>query len=104
MPSTIWSRIAHDRVERVHRALGDQRDLAQPDLPHLLLVERQQVGAVEHDLAAARSGPGGLISRSSASAIVVLPEPDSPTSPKRSPGARLKETPSTAFTGPRGVW
>jgi len=49
--------------------------------------------------------PGGDgIRRRIDSALTVLPDPDSPTSPKRSCGARLKLTPSTAFTGPRGVW
>ena len=47
--------------------------------------------------------PGGSISRMSANAVVVLPDPDSPTSPNRSPGLRVKVTPSTAFIGPRGV-
>src|SRR5690606_19226504 len=33
-----------------------------------------------------------------------LPDPDSPTRPRVSPGAMAKETPSTARTSPRGVW
>ena len=41
-----------DGVERVHRPLGDERDLGQPHLPHLLLVETEQVDAVEEHLAA----------------------------------------------------
>lgn len=48
--------------------------------------------------------PGGLIRRSRVRAIVDLPEPDSPTRPKRSCAFRAKLTPSTAFIGPRGVW
>ncbi|CAA9588141.1 MAG: hypothetical protein AVDCRST_MAG88-4336 [uncultured Thermomicrobiales bacterium] len=48
--------------------------------------------------------PGALIRRISDSAIVDLPEPDSPTSPSRSPARRVKSTPSTARTAPRGVW
>src|SRR6266542_283487 len=48
--------------------------------------------------------PGGRISRMSASAIVDLPEPDSPTRQSRSSASSPKLTTSTAFTGPRGVW
>ena len=48
--------------------------------------------------------PGGRISRIKARAIVDLPEPDSPTRPSRSFDSSPKLTPSTAFTGPRGVW
>ncbi len=32
--------------------------------------------------------------------VTVLPEPDSPTSPRTSPRATVKLTPSTAFTTP----
>ena len=34
-------------------------------------------------------------------AVTVLPQPDSPTSPRVSPGARSKLTPATALTLPR---
>ncbi len=44
--------------------------------------------------------PGGVGIRSMPSPIVVLPQPDSPTTPRVSPGARLKLIPSTARTGP----
>ena len=47
--------------------------------------------------------PGGRVSRISAMAIVVLPEPDSPISPSRSPGRSEKETSLTAFAGPPAV-
>ena len=46
---------------------------------------------------------GGRVSRISAIAIVVLPEPDSPMSPSRSPGRSANETSLTAFAGPSGV-
>jgi hypothetical protein len=42
----------HHGIERVHRPLGDQRDLGQPYPPHLLFVETEQVDAVEQHLAA----------------------------------------------------
>ena len=47
--------------------------------------------------------PGFWIIRISASAIVDLPEPDSPTRPSFSPGIRSKEMPLTAFTTPASV-
>ena len=46
--------------------------------------------------------PGGLIMRRMASAMVDLPDPDSPAKPKRSRGSKEKLTSSTARTGPRG--
>ena len=36
-------------------------------------------------------------------AVTVLPQPDSPTSPRVSPGLRSKLTPATARTWPRAV-
>ena len=36
-------------------------------------------------------------------AVVVLPQPDSPTSDSVSPCARSNDTPSTAWTGGRGL-
>ena len=36
-------------------------------------------------------------------AVTVLPQPDSPTSPRVSPGARSKLTPATALTRPRAT-
>src|SRR4051794_24385596 len=42
--------------------------------------------------------PGGRIMRISASAVVVLPEPDSPTRPTRSPASTSKQTSRTAWT------
>ena len=48
--------------------------------------------------------PGGRISRIRAKAVVDLPEPDSPAKPSRSPERNSNSTPSTARTGPLGVW
>ena len=36
-------------------------------------------------------------------AVTVLPQPDSPTRPRVSPGARSKLTPATALTRPRAA-
>ena len=100
--SAIWSLHPHHRVERVHRALGDQRDLGQPasaaSPPRRGRAGRRRRGAPGRP----RSCPGGLIRRSRARAIVDLPEPDSPTRPSRSPACRSKLTPLTACTAPRG--
>jgi len=43
-------------------------------------------------------------SPSSAMAVTLLPQPDSPTIPSVSPGAMSNETPLTAWTIPRSVW
>jgi hypothetical protein len=37
-------------------------------------------------------------------AIVDLPQPDSPTTPRVSPSRTVKETPSTALTAPTCFW
>ena len=51
------------------------------------------------------SFPGGLLtSRSTLSAVTLLPHPLSPTTPSVSFGATLKLTPSTARTTPSSVW
>jgi hypothetical protein len=47
--------------------------------------------------------PGSGISRSSESAVIVLPEPDSPTMPTISPLSTSKLIPSTALTIPPDV-
>jgi len=52
-----------------------------------------------YDADTTRAGGAG-ISRISESAVMVLPQPDSPTIPSVSPGARSKLTPSTARTAP----
>ena len=39
------------RIERVHRALGDQRDRRQPQPPHLLFRHRQEIDPVEQRFA-----------------------------------------------------
>src|SRR3954462_10714590 len=39
-----------------------------------------------------------------ASMVTLLPEPDSPTTPKSSPLSTVRSMPSTARNGPRWVW
>src|SRR5439155_20720750 len=49
--------------------------------------------------------PGGIaISFNVDSAVTVLPQPDSPTTPNVSPRATVRSTPSTARTVPSSVW
>ncbi len=50
---------AHHRVERVHRALRDQGDLAEAEPAHLLVREPCQVHVAQEDLAAL-DAPGGM--------------------------------------------
>ena len=47
--------------------------------------------------------PGSGISRRRESAVIVLPEPDSPTIPTISPRSTSKLMPSTAFSVPPGT-
>src|ERR1700674_3904352 len=48
--------------------------------------------------------PGGWgIKRISETALTLLPQPDSPTSPRASPSLSVNETPLTALTTPSGV-
>ena len=65
--------------------------------------ELQQVRAVEHDLAAPRSGRAGPTSRRIDRLVTLLPQPDSPTRPMISPRSTWKSMPSTARTMPSRV-
>ncbi len=49
------------------------------------------------------SPAGGSMRRMIDIAVTDLPEPDSPTTPRRSPGIIAKSTPSTARTTPSSV-
>ena len=70
------------RVERRHRLLEDHRDPVAADRAHLGGRQREQILAAVLDRARRRSGPGGdAISRMIDSAVTLLPQPDSPTTP-----------------------
>ena len=56
-------------------------------LPHLVVVELEQVAPVEDDLALDDLARGLGIRRMSESALTLLPQPDSPTSPSVSPSS-----------------
>ena len=90
------------RVERRHRVLEDHGDLAAAD--------RSTVAAAlpwTNDSPFQRTSPptirpGSSIIPSSAWAVTLLPEPDSPTSPRVSPLPIVKLTSRTAWTVPGG--
>ena len=62
-----------------------------------------QVAAVEQDLRPPTMRPGRPMSRRIDSAVMLLPQPDSPTTPSVSPSSIEKLTPSTALTTPSWV-
>ena len=61
---------------------------------------RRSARSLQLLLSDARSRPRDAIRPRTASASVVLPEPDSPMTPSVSPGARSKSTDSTAVKRP----
>ena len=81
---------AHDRVERVHGALGDQRQ----SRSSARRATRRSFRAPDrcHPAGSARRTmrPGGCTRRRIAMAVVVLPQPDSPTRPTISPSIDLE--------------
>ena len=91
------------RVQRGLRVLQDHRDAAPAHPAHVALALRHEVLAFEEDLALHDAARRAGSRRSNDSAVMVLPEPDSPTSPSVSPARIAKLTPSTAFTRPQRV-
>ena len=89
---------AHHRVERVHRALEDHRDVAPAELAQLLaaLAGRRRRPSKRIWPPAIRAGGRRICMTAFAS--VLLPQPDSPASPRISPRAISRSTPSTART------
>ena len=96
------ARDALHRIERVERPLEDERDLRPAQVAHAALGAAVDV----HD--AVRRSPGRSCPRapqrparsscSTASAVVVLPQPDSPARPSASPRRSSNETPVTIST------
>src|SRR5437870_4569080 len=85
-----------DRVEGVHRALEDHRDLGPSHGLHPIPLGPLDRAAGE---AAGPSAFAGRICRMP-KAKVVLPHPDSPTRPTVLLRSAVKSTPSTALTWP----
>ena len=78
------------RVEAGGRLLEDHADAPPAHRAHRRLGQREQVGAVELDVPPDAMRPGSGSSRMIESAVIDLPQPDSPTSAKVSPlGARV---------------
>ena len=77
---------AHDRVERVHGALEDHRDVAPADAAQLLPAQADEILALEEDAARPATCAGGRRIWRIAFATVLLPQPDSPARPTISPG------------------
>ena len=81
--STIWTPTVFTGLAR-SSPLEDHRDVLPAVRAHVVLAAGQDVLAVEQHLAPATLAVGGS-SPMSARIVVVLPQPDSPTSPMRSP-------------------
>ena len=80
--------LAADRVEGFEagqRVLEDRADPSAADLPHLLVGQLVDAPSVEADLPPAMR-PGGSSRPMIALPVSDLPAPDSPTTPKISPG------------------
>ena len=89
----------HHRVERVHRALHDDRELLPAHVPELLVAHlRPSRGRGRATLPPVM--PAGWASSCEMANISVdLPQPDSPTTARNSPLSRSRSTLSTATTG-----
>ena len=86
----------HHGVERVHRALEDHRDVAPAEVAELLLASCRRGPRRGRGCCRRRSWPGGRRICMIAFATVVLPQPDSPASPRISPARIARSMPSTA--------
>ena len=89
---------AHHRVERVHRALEDHRDVAPAEAAQLLGARARGGPRRGRGCCRRRRAPAGAGSAASRSRSCVLPQPDSPARPRISPAPIVRSTPSTART------
>ena len=80
-------------IQRGHRLLEDHRDPRAAQRAHLALRQREQIAALEQRRWPPAIRPGGGTSRMSESAVTLLPQPDSPTSPSTSPRSSVKRDP-----------
>ena len=90
------------RVERRHRLLEDERDLASADRA---AAARSRPRAGRRRRTAPRPSTTAVSgsSRSSDMKLTLLPQPDSPTTPSTSPSPSVNDSWSTACTGPSSV-
>ena len=89
---------AERRVQADHRLLRDQRDLLAADPAQLALGERGEVPPAEAGCCPPRCRPPPGSSPRIDIAVIVFPQPDSPTTPTVSPGSTVKLTSSTTVT------
>ncbi len=75
----------HDRIEIAAGVLEDHRDVGRPHRLHVALVERPAGSRPSSSIEPPTIRPGGGTSRTIESAVIDLPEPDSPTMPIASP-------------------
>ncbi len=88
---------SHGRIQAAGRVLEYHPHVVAPHRLHVPLRQCGQLRSGQPDRAAAIVPPGGS-SRITERAVMVLPQPDSPTSPRHSPAATLRLMPSTART------
>ena len=78
------------RVERGHRVLEDHRDVVATNRPDLIVGQLEDVSAWNM-ISPATILPGGLgMSRMIESPVMLLPQPDSPTTPERLAGHHIE--------------
>ena len=92
------------RVQRGHRLLEDHRDAVAAHLAHARRRRRRRRSSPSNRTRPPLMRPGGDgISRISASAVMLLPQPDSPTTQSVSPARISKSTPLSTSALPRRV-
>ena len=91
------------RVERRHRLLEDERDLAAADPPQLRRASAESRSTPSKHGAARRRRRSSGSSRSSAISLTLLPQPDSPTMPSTSPSSSANESRRRPATTPSSV-
>ena len=101
-----WSRsvagpIGVERVQRGQRVLEDRADLAAADVAHRLVAAGCRCAGLPAGSAPPATRPGGSSRPMMAAPVSDLPAPDSPTTPRISPGAMSKEMSSSARSVPR---
>ena len=90
--SAIWLPTVSTGLSAV---IGSWKIIARPvaaHAAHLALGQRQQVAALEQHRVRPRCGPPAAPGASAQSAVMLLPQPDSPTSPSTRPGCRARTT------------
>ncbi len=98
--SRIWVPMREDRIQARRRLLEDHRDPPPAHLAHRAFRKSEEVDSLKARPAPETTPLSGS-RRMSESAVIVFPQPDSPTMAKVSPRRISRSTPSTARTGSR---